>query len=107
MRRSYAVAVLFGVVMVAVSTTLTLGAAWLGWWAGGQDALALIPAAGLGGFVALVMFGLYVPFAFTLADAGSIRQAKKALHDAEREGRRIAAARARARLRVARWQKRR
>ena len=48
----------------------------------------------------------YIPFTFTIADAESIRQAKRALHEAERDGRSVATLRARARLRVARWQKR-
>lgn len=60
----------------------------------------------LGGLAAAVTFGMYVPFAFTVADAGSIRQGKKALREAERDGRPLAATRARARLRVARWQRR-
>lgn len=97
---------LLGVLMLAASGALTLGAALLGWWASGGGLQGVFPALVLGGFVAFVMFGLYVPFAFTMADAGSVRQAKKALHEAERDGRRLAAARARARLRVARWQRR-
>ena len=97
---------LLGLVTVAVSAALTAGAGWLGWWATGGGYAGLFPGLLLGGFVALVTFGLYVPFAFTMADAGSIRQAKKALHEAERDGRLLAALRARARLRVARWQRR-
>lgn len=97
---------LLGVITVALSAALTAGATWLGWWATGGGYAGLFPASLLGGWVAFVTFGLYVPFAFTMADAGSIRQAKKALHEAERERRVVAALRARARLRVARWQRR-
>lgn len=97
---------LLGVITVAVSAALTAGSVWLGWWATGGGYAGLFPGFLLGGFVAMVTFGLYVPFAFIMADAGSIRQAKQALHEAERDGRVVAALRARARLRVARWQRR-
>ena len=96
---------LLGVVTVAVSAVLTAGAAWLGWWATGGGYVGLFPGLLLGGLAAIVTFGLYVPFALTMADAGSIRQAKKALHEAERDRHVVAALRARARLRVARWQR--
>ena len=100
------VSVLLGVATVLVSAVLTAGAGWLGWWASGGGYAGLFPGMLLGGFAAWVAFGMYVPFAFIMADAGSIRQAKKALHEAERNGRFVAAFRARARLRVARWQRR-
>ena len=99
-------AVLLGVVTLLASAALTTGAAWLGWWASGGGYGGLFPAVLLGGFAGYVTFGMYVPAVFSIADAGSIRQAKKALHEAKREGRPIAATRARTRLRVARWQRR-
>lgn len=100
------ISVLLGVATFLVSSVLTAGAGWLGWWASGGGYAGLFPGMLLGGFAAWVGFGMYVPSAFIVADAGSIRQAKKALHEAERNGRFVAALRARARLRVARWQRR-
>ncbi len=97
---------LLGIITAVVSAALTAGAGWLGWWASGGGYGGLFPAVLLGGFVGLVTFGLYVPVAFTIADAGSIRQAKRTLLEAERDGRSVATLRARARLRLARWQKR-
>ncbi len=93
---------LLGLLTTAVSAVLTGAAAWLGWWATGGGVVGLFPALLLGGFAAAVTFGLYVPFAFTVADAGSIREAKKALREAQRDGRPLSALRARARLRIAR-----
>lgn len=96
---------LLGVITIVVSAVLTAGASWLGWWASGGGYTGLLPAAMLGGFAGWSC-SAYVPFAFSIADAGSIRKAKRALQEAEAQGRVVAAMRARARLRVARWQKR-
>ena len=105
-QRRYRRDVLLGLVTVGVSALLTGAAAWLGWWASGGGLPGVVPGLLLGGLAAAVTFGLYVPFAFSVADAGSIRSAERALREAQREGRPLSALRARARLHVVRWQRR-
>ena len=91
--------------MLVLSAVLTVGAVWLGWWSTGGGVLGLLPGLMLGYLVGLLTFGMLVPFAVISADAGSMRQAKKALRVAEREGSSAAVLRARARLKFARWKR--
>src|SRR3712207_6380088 len=93
-------------VTAAVSAVATAAAVRLGWWAHEDDSVGMFPGLLLGGLAAYVGFRLWVPFAMSGADVGSIRQAKKALREAQRCGGRMAVLHARARLRLARWQRR-
>ncbi len=85
-----------------VAVVWVVGATFLGWWA--TDG-SWFQAVLLGSFTALVAFGLMVPLALAWSDAGSIRQAKRSLRIAEKDGLFLAAAHARLRLRVLRWQR--
>ncbi len=84
------------VVSVVVAVAWVTGATVLGWWATGSWLSGVL----LGAFTASVAFGLVVPLAVTSADVGSVRQAKRLLTTAQKEGRVIAAAQARLRLRL-------
>jgi uncharacterized membrane protein len=95
----------FGLAAVVACAALTAAAAWLGWWAVGGGYYGLFPALLLSGGVAGTLY-LVLRGVFITTNAGSIRQGKKALHEAERDGHPIQVVRARARLSVARWQRR-
>lgn len=81
--------------LTGVGTAVVIGVAILCWSASGAGLRGLVPAATWDAFGTFVVFHLYVPFAFTYAHLGSIRQAKRALQEAERDGRLLPAMRAR------------
>lgn len=93
---------LLGITVTLLATAWVVGATALGHWAGDGWVSALL----LGGFAAYVMYGHVVPAAWLSSDPGSIRQAKGALRQAQRDGKPLSALRARWRLTLARWQRR-
>ena len=86
-----------------VSALLVLGVPLLIWRATGGGYGNAISAVLLCAFMGYVAFTLFVPFAFLTGSVGSIRQAKRKLHAAEREAGWLGVLRARAQLRAARW----
>ena len=89
------------VASVVVAVGWVVGATVVGWWAGG----GWVPALLLGAFSTFVAFSTMVPLAFALVDAGSVRQARRALREAREQRRGLAVLLARLRLRTIRWQR--
>jgi hypothetical protein len=94
--------VLFGITVTLLATAWVVGATALGYWAGD----GWVPALLLGGFSAYVMYGHVVPAAWLSSDPGSIRQAKRALRQAQQDGKPLSILLARGRLTLSRWQRR-
>ena len=91
---------LIGLAVSLLAVIWVVGVTALGLWAGGW-----VPALLLGGFSAYVMRSV-VFAAWLAADPGSIRRAKGALRQAQREGNPWAVGSARARLALVRWHRR-
>jgi hypothetical protein len=94
--------VLIGIAVSLLATIWVVGATALGYWAGD----GWVPALLLGGFSAYVMYGHVVPAAWLSSDPGSIRQAKRALRQAQQDGKPLSIFFARGRLTLSRWQRR-
>ena len=94
--------VLIGVIASLLATLWVVGSTALGFWAGD----GWVPALLLGGFSAYVMYGHVVPAAWRLSDPGSVRQGKRALRQAQQDGKPLAILLARGRLALTRWQRR-
>jgi hypothetical protein len=94
--------VLIGITVTLPATAWVVGATVLGYWAGD----GWVPALLLGGFSAYVMFGHVVPTAWLSSDPGSIRQAQRALREAQYDEEPLPILLARGRLKLLRWQRR-
>lgn len=93
---------LIGIAVSLLATVWVVGATVLGYWAGD----GWVPALLLGGFSAYVMYGHVVPAAWLMSDPGSIRQANRALGQAQQDGKPLSILLARGRLTLLRWQRR-
>ena len=85
----------------ALALSLVAGAALLGVYVGDWVRGLFLTA-----FTAYVVFGEALPLIWLLGDAGSIRQARRSLKEARREGRAGASLAARLRIALIRWQRR-
>lgn len=92
---------LLQILLSLLALLLVVGAALLGVYVGDWFGGILLTA-----FVAWVVARQLLPMIWLLTDAGSIRQAKKAVQQARAANRPYATLAARARLALVRWQRR-
>ena len=93
---------LIGIAVSLLASIWVGGATVLGYWAGD----GWVPALLLGGFSAYVMYGHAVPAGWLSTGPGSIRQAKRALRQAQQDGKPLSILLARGRLTLSRLQRR-
>lgn len=83
-----------------------VGGAWIGWWAAGGGLGGVVFALSLTPLTVLLAHRIWLFASVLLWDGGSIRQVKRRLRDAEGEGRKLAALKARVELVLLRQRRR-
>jgi hypothetical protein len=91
---------------LTLAVAVVVGEMWLAWWAAGGGLWGVIAALLLAPLALLLAHRIWLFASLVLWDGGSIRQAKRRLHEAERSGRRFGVLQARIEVALLRHKRR-